>query len=554
MNLSADKKIVKNNLSILLIIPDYKYHEGNPFFPVGILYVISIIEQAGYDVDILNLNLLSGSTEELVSSKLKEKRYNVVCIGGSIFDLSEIKNIFSVVKQFDNKITTILGGRIILYDSEILFHEFDADYGVIGDADITLPALLEKISYNSADIVENTIYKESGQIKVAPFSHNKQNIDSIPYPNIIKSGYEKVLPAETADIPAYEHFIEKGWKSYSIMSGFNCTNNCTFCANSHQSYRKRTEQSLFREMDYALKHYDVDVFNFISDIYSSNWDDIERLCNEIQALKIKYKKSLYFVIYMKARGFTIDKAKLLKEAGCIGVFFGFESYDNDVLKSMRKGITTTDIDTAIHACRSINLTYRSIFIFGDVNETKNSYKRTLDYWKKNGRGFMRISPIVLFPGTKLMDYAIEHGIVKDKMEYYRQLSNNESYILLARNLSSYLNQKEYRKMLNTILSYSIKYKLYNKCTSIEQNEENKLYKVQYTCLCCSEKNKRENVNLNKRAFTMLTCAHCGARNCLHILPNWLVFSGVNVISFFAYHFGIQMMKILRKMNLKTPVA
>ncbi len=534
------------NLFVLMVIPNYQQGTKNydSYFPLGIPYVVAIIEKAGYEVDVLNLNFVEGTGKKEIAEYLKKKRYDLVGTGGSVFDFHSIQAIFDVVKSFDPNIITLLGGRILLYDSKLIFAELNADYGVIGDADITLPALLDKITQQSDIQIDNIIYRNGSRILETPRQSNHLLIDTMPYPNIVKCGYASTVE-DKSSINHYFHFIEGASKSYSIVSSFNCVNKCTFCANFSTMFRRRTVENIVQEMEFAIENYQVDSFNFATDIFSVNWSNIEQLCNDIKALSIKYGKDIRFVIPMIMKGFTAEKALLLKESGCNCVFFGFESYDDNVLKSMRKGITPSDIEHVVRICRSVNLSYSGCFIFGDVAETKESYLRTLEYWRKYGRGFIALTPVCVLPGTQLMNYCTTNGLIKDKLEYYKKMSRKQGvYFLLSQKLSPHMTCREHRQMLNTLLSHILKFQLFSKCIESKFNTLNQSYNIQYCCSNCSNENRRDNVYFSYGGMlSMLTCPHCGAMNYIYRLPSTVFHLMINAGAFLLQHAGMSMMKV-----------
>ena len=65
------EKIQKSRkLKILLIVPRYSGLESTNYdyaFPIGLGYLSSVMKQAGYDVDVLNLNHQNGTITEILN-------------------------------------------------------------------------------------------------------------------------------------------------------------------------------------------------------------------------------------------------------------------------------------------------------------------------------------------------------------------------------------------------------------------------------------------------------------------------------------------------------
>lgn len=97
-----------------------------------------------------------------------------------------------------------------------------------------------------------------------------------------------------------------------------------------------------------------------------------------------------------------DLLALMKQAGCCGVEYGIETYDDASLASLNKQIDTDTIVTAIHACQELNLATSAFLMVGTPYESEESICQTMDMLKQLGIAFI---PIIYTPriGSRLGD-------------------------------------------------------------------------------------------------------------------------------------------------------
>lgn len=85
--------------------------------------------------------------------------------------------------------------------------------------------------------------------------------------------------------------------------------------------------------------------------------------------RMKNYKIQWFVSLRVSKHITKELLGLMKNSGCIRVLYRLESGDDTILKRMRKGITTAEIERVVHLTVEVGFQIRGCFIFGDLAET-----------------------------------------------------------------------------------------------------------------------------------------------------------------------------------------
>jgi radical SAM superfamily enzyme YgiQ (UPF0313 family) len=107
----------------------------------------------------------------------------------------------------------------------------------------------------------------------------------------------------------------------------------------------------------------------------------------------------------------------MKKAGCNSIKVGIESGSERILKLMDKGITLERVEEAARLFREVGIHWTAYFMMGIPTETKEDVKKTLDLLYKIRPSFASIGVYEPFPGTKLFDVGVEHGLVNKEMVY-----------------------------------------------------------------------------------------------------------------------------------------
>ncbi len=99
--------------------------------------------------------------------------------------------------------------------------------------------------------------------------------------------------------------------------------------------------------------------------------------------------------------------------------FGLESADNRVLKSMRKHTTVEQIEKTLKMVYDSGIALEGAFIFGDIEETRETAHNTLRWWKEHLEYRINLNLITVYPGSYLYQYACAEGIISDKIQFLK---------------------------------------------------------------------------------------------------------------------------------------
>lgn len=404
---------MNGKLNVLYVIPRYKtYCMANHYvMPLGILYVSAYVKRAGVaNIHTLNLNHEEGEEYEILASYITEHQINVVGVGGLSGEYTDISRMAQFVKRINKEILVVVGGGIMTADPEITMKAIpEVDFGIIGEGELTMTELLISLSTrNNVEQVDGLIIRKNKKLLMTHKRTEILDIDSLPFPDYEGFKYGEYL----RDNPDMSDEGKK-YSQVSVIGGRSCKYNCTFCFHpSGTTYRQRSLDSIFAEIDYLVEHYDISYIALREELFATDNRRVADFCERME------KYDFDWSIQLRIDSINKELVDLLKGTRCRYVFVGVESANNEVLKSMRKGITLEQIEKALDMLSDAGLNSRSGVIFGDTVETYETAMFTLDWFQKNRNRYrMFVDMIIAFPGSTLYKRACLSGVIPDPVKF-----------------------------------------------------------------------------------------------------------------------------------------
>lgn len=404
-----------NKLNVLYVIPRYRTYgmEGRYVMPMGILYVSAYVKRSGIaNVYTLNLNHIEGDEYDILQNHITTNSINFVGIGGLSGEYSDIARIVSYVRKIDSNVVIQVGGGIMTADPEVTMQAMPkVDYGIVGEGEQTSVELISAIALKrDVASVDGIIYREAGVLKKTKRRVEIDNLDTLPYPDYEGFNYAEYL-RQNPDLSD----DGKRYSQVSVIGGRSCKYNCTFCFHpSGSKYRQRSLDSIFGEIDYLVRNYDISYIALREELFATDNERVRQFCERVKSYDFDWS------IQLRIDSINQELVDMLKNTRCRYLFVGVESADDRVLKSMRKGITLTQIEHALDMLRDAGLNSRSGIIFGDTVETLKTAMFTLDWFKKNHTKYrMFVDMIIAFPGSVLYRRACESGVIPNPVEFLK---------------------------------------------------------------------------------------------------------------------------------------
>jgi radical SAM superfamily enzyme YgiQ (UPF0313 family) len=224
-----------------------------------------------------------------------------------------------------------------------------------------------------------------------------------------------LFPTNKAPNPTiyWDGFISK--KPTAMMhASRGCAYKCDFCAEIaliELKYRMRTPKDICDEIEHLVDCYRVREIYFDDNIFTASRKQVLGFCEEMMRRNLHRRVSWSaMVAFMGAT----DEALLTKmsEAGCIGVKFGIDSADADVLKEIGKPLDLERVKRLCKHCNTLGMKVHATLALGHFRDTKASLRKSLDFAKELDCDTIQFSIVTPFPGTPLFDKLLKAGRLK----------------------------------------------------------------------------------------------------------------------------------------------
>ncbi len=483
----------------LIVVPRIVNAIGDWYqFPLGIAYISSSVEAAGYNLYKLNLNTIPGSIHDILKEIIDKYHIDTVMTGGLTGQYGALYDIVKNVKQIDPDIVTMVGGGMITSAPEHAMVALEyADYGVIGEGEIICCELLDAIENNKpVQDVPGVVYREKDEFIITSGKPAVVDINAVPFPDYKGLGLGELMAAVPNTLGMCE------FNTMPIITSRSCPYQCTFCFHpSGQKFRQRNLDSVFEEIDYLVKEFNVKYLSIQDELFGFNVERVREFCDRIRPYEIRWLANF------RVTEITPEVIEILKYGNCGVVAFGIESADNTILKSMKKHITIEDTERALKLVYDAGLGIQGVFIFGDVEETRETAQKTIDWWKEHIHYELQLSAIITYPGTPIYKYAIKEGIIKDPVQFIKDACP-------VVRLSRYMNDEDYRWLFSQLATLPRMLHTFPRDVEIAH--------IDYVSGCIDVKGKcktcgTDNEWFKSRLFVLetLACHKCGRR---HIAP------------------------------------
>ena len=189
--------------------------------------------------------------------------------------------------------------------------------------------------------VKGIVYKTpDGYRQTAP-REEIADVDSIPFP--CYEGFDMDLYLENQMVSdEYYSFYSDKPRIMPMILGRSCPYQCKFCFHPiGNKYRVRSLDNFFMELDQWKNKYAPTCILILDELFSASVERVYEFCERIKGYEIKW------IVQMRVDIITKELLQTMRDAGCLSISYGLESFSPAVLKNMRKHISLADIENAL---------------------------------------------------------------------------------------------------------------------------------------------------------------------------------------------------------------
>jgi radical SAM superfamily enzyme YgiQ (UPF0313 family) len=427
-------------MKVLLIhLPYYRGQKWS--LPLGLAYIAAVLLEAGVDVKILDINLLTVKkrySPEILKKILESEKFIFIGFGAVFFDFTFFQKLSSDIKNICPNTPQIIGGQWASRIPELLTDNTSVDAVVLGEGE---------------EIV----------LQIVDCLHNEKPIDQLQYVHVKNKAFvnEFAVVKDLNKIPfPARHLFDMNsqrkemWVNdpmlpfATVLATRGCVYNCVFCKPlGGKSMRSRRPDNIIKELLELNKKYGIKYFRFNDEVFLGTNKKVIEFCDALEKSGLK----IVFAIWSWSAALSEAAIKRLKDVGCNLIQVGIESGSPTILKEMNKIQNLQSAKKQIELLSENGISCGSGFLTGTPGETIETLRETKEYLKELNliRNFSlpRIHTIKFFSGTPLYNTAKQKGFIRSDLEIVKESDKNQMYIFI--NLTN-INVDEYMKELKKI--------------------------------------------------------------------------------------------------------
>ena len=391
------------------------------------------IEKAPYPVPPLGLCLLAACLENRYEVRIYDGvfdegrnlveevlRFQPDFIGFSIRNIDDVvidRHLFyveGILERFIRPVQAIIHVPVILGGSgfsifpEELMQLTGADYGIIGEAEQSLPALLHCIETNTdTEYIHNLVTAQQTKIR----SHF-----DFSYPTPTDFRFSEI--DRRID---FQPYLARG--VYSIQTKRGCSHGCIYCTYpliEGKRFRVRSPEDIADEIEQAHQRIGNITFEFVDSTFNDPKGHAEAICREIIHRKIKVRLR---TMGINPGHCSEELFELMMEAGFAQIDATPDSASPLVLKNLDKGFKLPEIEKMAGLIKKYNLPTMWFFLFGGPGEDAWTFQETLDfidsYVNPDDMVYMTAG-LRIYPNTPLYDLACWEGNIRKEQSIFQK--------------------------------------------------------------------------------------------------------------------------------------
>jgi anaerobic magnesium-protoporphyrin IX monomethyl ester cyclase len=354
--------------------------------------------------------------------------------------------ILDFTKEFDPSIFTIVGGRHCIADPEGTIAHPTVDAICVGEGELAFMRLLEALEKGEVDysIPGLRIKSKDGSIHQNSPKGYLLELDDLPYLDneIYQEGQ------------FYRPFYGKLWRSldFNLMRG--CNEFCNYCQmpkmyefyGGDRTIRRYSIDRAIEEFVWQKNKWDLDFLRFHDESF---------LIVSTQYLKEfgdKYSKEveLPFVIDVSPLTVTAEKARALKEMGCVSASMGFETGNEEFRKDQNKAVSSKQALKSFHALADVKIRTVSFNMLGFPGETRDLIFDTIAFMRAAKVHSPSINFVYPFKGTALREQVVREKLFDPATEEYGTAQWSRDFPAIH---NPNISPEEYAGIFRTFLFY-----------------------------------------------------------------------------------------------------
>lgn len=368
---------------VFLYLPHPYLKQPDSQIPLGLMYLASVLEAEG--VDVLIKNYSTCLTHEAIADLPEADLYGITVTS---LELLQANRFAHLIKEKYPTAKVGLGGPGTITDEYVDWHVID--FICKGEAESIIKAIVRD--------------GERGRLQAVYHGDPVLDLETLPLParHLLKDNLG-------GNVFAYGKNYHTGGSTV-LMTLRGCPHRCAFCANPKLTelgggrVRYRSVENVRQEILQVVEQYGIRQFRISDDHFTANKERMAEMCEMLCGIGVVWR------ISARTKYFDYETAKLLYDGGCREVSFGVESFDDDVLRILNKGVTAAENAKGLEMAAKAGLKARALFMIRTPGQTANTVPINIEWIKRVPFNLASCTMFVPMPGSDIWYHPDKYGI------------------------------------------------------------------------------------------------------------------------------------------------
>ncbi len=365
-----------------------------PVFPLGLAVIERALSRADYTVSFWDAQADADTLAERL------ERFQPRYVGITLRNVDNVNSrdpvayspelaeaVQAIRAQTPAKI--VLGGSGFSLFPEALLRRSGADFGIKGEGEAALPALLDALEAGAP------LDDVPGLCQLVGDAYHENPLQPLAADQMGGAGY--------LNTPGAHYTASSGLLGIQTQRG--CHHRCGYCVYPQLDgtrFRQRDVEAVCDEIEGALESGARYLF-FVDSVFNSSDRHVRAICEAILRRELRFS----WGSFLRPQRVSAELAALMREAGMRHAEFGSDSFADPTLKAYHKHLRWQDILTSHQNVARAGIQTCHFLILGGPGETPETLETTIARASELGQTTIFASiGMRIYPGTAVHEQAI----------------------------------------------------------------------------------------------------------------------------------------------------
>jgi radical SAM superfamily enzyme YgiQ (UPF0313 family) len=342
----------------------------NRRLPLSVLYLAAVLE-GREEYEIVDGN---ADPDPLATIDALMASRSVDLLGVSVMPGPQLPQAVAVCRTFREKyprVPIVWGGYFSSLYTEAALNARYVDFVVKGQGEDTLLELIDALR-GSRDFsrIRGLAFKDPFGLHVHTAERPLKAPDEFPWP-----------PYHRLDPNKYIANTFLGSRTAVHQASIGCPFRCNFCGVVPVYDREKMESPArtVAILDHLQRQYGVNSVQFYDNNFFLREDHARELAERLAPLNLRWWCEARVDIVL---GYSDSTLRLLREAGCVMIFFGVESGSDAALRNMKKQLTAEETLALARRIRQFGIVPEYSLIFGNPEDAERDVAQNIAFARR----------------------------------------------------------------------------------------------------------------------------------------------------------------------------